>query len=255
MEMAMARRVFFAPILLTAVLAAPLWLPSPAHAQSNLQAGKSAGEIFASTCSVCHKSPRGLVRAVPPGSLAGFLRQHYTTSTEMAGMLAGYVTVGRPGDPANPTRLPDAKPDAAGEGAAARGKRKPKPDAAPEGAAGQPAAIAAVPAGDDAKPRPADSAKSKAAKKKGAKREPEPAPAPPPESVVAAPAPPPEPPPPPLSVSLPPPPPPKPTEAPPVVAGLPRPPGVMPSVPSSSVTPTTLPAATPGAPPLPPLPQ
>src|SRR4051812_30817235 len=57
----------------------------------NLEAGKSPSQIFAGTCNVCHKSPRGLLKTVAPGSLPGFLRQHYTTSPDMAGVLASYL--------------------------------------------------------------------------------------------------------------------------------------------------------------------
>jgi len=62
----------------------------PVQAQ-NLEAGKSPSQIFAGTCSACHKSPRGLLKAVPAGSLPGFLRQHYTTSSDMASLLSAYL--------------------------------------------------------------------------------------------------------------------------------------------------------------------
>ena len=55
----------------------------PVRAQ-NLEAGKSPSQIFSGTCTACHKSPRGLLKTVPAGSLPGFLRQHYTTSSDMA---------------------------------------------------------------------------------------------------------------------------------------------------------------------------
>ena len=46
---------------------------APAHAQAtNLEAGKSPSQIFAGTCTACHKSPRGLLKTVPAGSLPGF---------------------------------------------------------------------------------------------------------------------------------------------------------------------------------------
>jgi hypothetical protein len=64
----------------------------PAHAQAqNLEAGKSPSQIFAGTCNACHKSPRGLLKTVPAGSLQGFLRQHYTTSPEMASLLSAFL--------------------------------------------------------------------------------------------------------------------------------------------------------------------
>src|SRR5580765_5136860 len=63
---------------------------APVRAE-NLEAGKSPSQIFAGTCAACHKGMRGLLKTVAPGSLPGFLRQHYTTSSEMAGMLSAYV--------------------------------------------------------------------------------------------------------------------------------------------------------------------
>jgi hypothetical protein len=63
-----------------------------AHAQAtNLEAGKSPSQIFAGTCTACHKSPRGLLKSVPASSLPGFLRQHYTTSSDMASVLSSYL--------------------------------------------------------------------------------------------------------------------------------------------------------------------
>src|SRR4051794_41049297 len=65
---------------------------TPVRAQvQNLEAGKSPSQIFAGTCNACHKSPRGLLKTVPAGSLPGFLRQHYTTSSDMASLLAGFL--------------------------------------------------------------------------------------------------------------------------------------------------------------------
>src|ERR1700712_326187 len=62
----------------------------PVRAQ-NLEAGKSPSQIFAGSCTACHKGARGLLRTVAPGSLPGFLRQHYTTGPEMAKMLSAYL--------------------------------------------------------------------------------------------------------------------------------------------------------------------
>jgi hypothetical protein len=63
---------------------------APVRAQ-NLEAGKSPSQIFAGTCTACHKGARGLLKTVAPGSLPGFLRQHYTTSSEMASVLSAYL--------------------------------------------------------------------------------------------------------------------------------------------------------------------
>ena len=68
----------------------------PVQAQ-NLEAGKTPSQIFSGTCTACHKSARGLLKTVAPGSLPSFLRQHYTTSSDMAGMLSAYlISNGRP---------------------------------------------------------------------------------------------------------------------------------------------------------------
>src|SRR3981189_1067290 len=45
----------------------------PVQAQ-NLEAGKSPSQIFAGTCSACHKSPRGLLKTVPARALPGHVR-------------------------------------------------------------------------------------------------------------------------------------------------------------------------------------
>src|ERR1700756_3943962 len=83
----LSRARIFAAVTLLAGLAGPA-----AWAQvENLDAGKSASQLFAGTCTACHKSPRGLLKTVSPSSLPGFLRQHYTTSPNMAGALASYL--------------------------------------------------------------------------------------------------------------------------------------------------------------------
>ena len=80
-------RIFAAVTLLASCLAGPdAW----AQAQ-NLEAGKSASQLFAGTCTACHKSPRGLLKTVSPGTLPGFLREHYTTSSDMASQLASFL--------------------------------------------------------------------------------------------------------------------------------------------------------------------
>ena len=87
----------------------------PVQAQ-NLEAGKSPSQIFAGTCSACHKSPRGLLKTVPAGSLPGFLRQHYTTSSDMASLLSAFLTSNGAADTryvgTQPKLDKDAKPEA-----------------------------------------------------------------------------------------------------------------------------------------------
>src|SRR5216683_1381194 len=76
--------------LATVMLLIGCFAAIPVQAQ-NLEAGKSPSQIFAGTCAACHKSPRGLLKTVPAGSLPGFLRQHYTTSGEMASLLSAFL--------------------------------------------------------------------------------------------------------------------------------------------------------------------
>jgi len=88
----------------------------PVRAQ-NLEAGKSPSQIFAGTCNACHKSPRGLLKTVPASSLPGYLRQHYTTSSEMASLLSAFLVSNGATDSryvgTKPTQQPkDAQPPA-----------------------------------------------------------------------------------------------------------------------------------------------
>lgn len=86
----LSRALSLATALLLIGFATPSSIMAPAGAQ-NLEAGKSPAQLFAANCSVCHKSARGLLRGVPPGDLPGFLRQHYTTSSDMAKAVSAYV--------------------------------------------------------------------------------------------------------------------------------------------------------------------
>jgi hypothetical protein len=76
-----------------------LMVPSVCWAQvQNLEAGKSPSQLFAGTCNACHRSPRGLFKTVSPGSLPGFLREHYTTSGDMASQLSAFLISNGAGD-------------------------------------------------------------------------------------------------------------------------------------------------------------
>jgi hypothetical protein len=68
------------------IAAAALAAAHPARAQANLDAGKSAAQIFADTCNACHRSPR----EIRPTS-AAFLREHYTTGPREAAAMAAYL--------------------------------------------------------------------------------------------------------------------------------------------------------------------
>jgi hypothetical protein len=72
-----------AGMVLGLAIAAPL---APAAAQ-NLDAGKSGAQIFSEACSTCHRSPREL-----RNTSASFLREHYTTNSDMASTMAAYLS-------------------------------------------------------------------------------------------------------------------------------------------------------------------
>jgi hypothetical protein len=125
-------------------------LTRPLQAQENLDAGKSPSQLFAGNCSACHKSPRGLLKTIPAGSLQGFLRQHYTTSPEMAGVLAGYLTANGAGDTRGGKGARESKPDTETTPSERTG-RKHRRSATEPGAAEQ---AAPAPAAAEQKPHP-----------------------------------------------------------------------------------------------------
>ena len=90
---------------------------APAWAQDgpqNLDAGKSAAQIFTSDCQLCHKSPQGLASKAGILGVESFLREHYTSSRESAAALAGYLKAA--GDaPAAANARAKGKPSAKGE--------------------------------------------------------------------------------------------------------------------------------------------
>src|ERR1700726_3710850 len=112
--------------LATVTLLIGCFAAAPARSQAqNLEAGKSPSQIFAGACTACHKSPRGLLKTVPAGSLQGFLRQHYTTSPEMASLLSAFLISNGAAD----TRYVGAQP---------KESREPKSDARPDRSPEQP---------------------------------------------------------------------------------------------------------------------
>jgi hypothetical protein len=89
------------------------------HAQTALTDPKDARQIFATTCSACHKSPQGLAKS---GHVAGFLRQHYTTGPEMSAAMAAYLVAAGPAPAAKKKEEKSAA--ATPDGPAAKGKAK-----------------------------------------------------------------------------------------------------------------------------------
>ena len=125
-----------------------------ARAGENLDAGKSPSQIFSNTCSACHKSPRGLLKNVPASSLPGFLRQHYTTGTDMASVLSSYLISNGAADPRyqskDQPKQKDAKQDGRPDQPDRFGRRQ--PPAAPAQEASRPDADGATPQGEGARP-------------------------------------------------------------------------------------------------------
>src|SRR6185437_7230166 len=107
--------------LATVMLVIGCFAADPVRAQ-NLEAGKTPAQIFAGSCTACHKGSRGLLRTVPPGSLPGFLRQHYTTSPDMAKMLSAYLISNGAADTRYRAETPKQQP----------GDLKPAPRSEPE---------------------------------------------------------------------------------------------------------------------------
>jgi hypothetical protein len=72
--------------------------PALAHAQTNIDQGKTPAQIFAADCAECHKAARALASGKNSITLTEFLREHYTTSRDQAAALAAYVLSGRGGE-------------------------------------------------------------------------------------------------------------------------------------------------------------
>jgi hypothetical protein len=65
--------------------------PAMACAQTNLDQGKSAGQIFSFDCAECHKDAHALGKGKNPAALTDFLGEHYTTSRAQAAALAAFI--------------------------------------------------------------------------------------------------------------------------------------------------------------------
>jgi hypothetical protein len=130
---------------LAAVLAVlTLWAGGPAAAQENLDQGKTAAQLYASDCAICHKSPQALVKGLRFAGLDGFLRQHYTASRESAAAISAYLrTLDRGGPAAKDEGTSKRKANAA-KSALPRRKAEPTP---PDGKASESEASESKPSG------------------------------------------------------------------------------------------------------------
>lgn len=79
--------------------------PPPVVPRGENFSAKPAPQLFASDCTGagCHRGPQGLAKGQNPSSLASFLRQHYTNSSQSAAALAAYLA-SVPGAPADARR-------------------------------------------------------------------------------------------------------------------------------------------------------
>jgi hypothetical protein len=106
-EIIVSRVWRFSPWVLLGILAAAPLAPA---AGQNLDAGKPASQIFAEVCANCHRSPREF-RGNPGTS---FLREHYTTGSDMAATMSAYLSSSgsdsRAGGAPQPKRQPQANP-------------------------------------------------------------------------------------------------------------------------------------------------
>jgi hypothetical protein len=85
-----------------------LGMMAAAGAQTNIDRGKPASELFANYCAVCHKTTRGLATGRNSLTLSLFLREHYASSHEQAAALAAYV-ISAGGNAPAPTKPERAK--------------------------------------------------------------------------------------------------------------------------------------------------
>src|SRR5215472_3957062 len=110
--------------------------PAIAHAQTNIDQGKSPGEIFANVCASCHKGARGLAKGRGSSELASFLVEHYTASRDQASAMAAYVMGAGGGEPAQARTAPKpaapGKPEEPPKTAVHPGAPVAKPQAKPE---------------------------------------------------------------------------------------------------------------------------
>jgi mono/diheme cytochrome c family protein len=95
----------FIMIIIGALTVGPAWA-------QDLDQDKSGAKLFATNCTDCHRSPRGLAKDRFSWTLSYFLQQHYTSGPASAHALTAYLqSVDAPRakqQPASRTSLPPA---------------------------------------------------------------------------------------------------------------------------------------------------
>ncbi len=183
----------FAPVIALLAALAPATMPVLAHAQTNIDQGKTPAQIFANDCAACHKATRGLASGKNTLSLTIFLREHYTTSRAQAAALAAYVLGAGGAEPTKPGQKPgqerakNEEPKTAAR--PGRSTARPEPEA-PASAKLQPSAGEGTKPERQASHPAAGEHETSVTTAPGGKKEPEtPAAAPQPTAVVSAPPP------------------------------------------------------------------
>jgi hypothetical protein len=154
-----ARSLLFMSVLGLALVSAQ------ARAQENLDRGRTPAQLYASDCAECHRNPKVVGRNMSAGSLAGYLREHYTASKESAAALAGYLSAMAPEPAARKPAATSAKPST-GKPPASRepGKGAEGQSATPTAKSSQVKPSQAKPADPANAPKPPTSPEAPAAK-------------------------------------------------------------------------------------------
>lgn len=79
------------PSRLLALVAFAVLAVTPAGAQENLDAGKSAPKLFAESCAACHRSAKGLAKGRFSFTLYLYLQKHYASNSSSAWALTSYL--------------------------------------------------------------------------------------------------------------------------------------------------------------------
>jgi hypothetical protein len=148
--------------------------PAGARAQTNLDRGKSASQLFAGSCIECHKAPQSLAKGKSAATIAEFLGEHYTTGRDQAAALAAYVVSGRdtvasPGPGRKPAagagvatqKPPSAPPDATANANANAKPHRPSEETTTSGGSMMNPVVRPDPAAAQNKPQPATAARTR----------------------------------------------------------------------------------------------
>jgi hypothetical protein len=111
----MSRTVLLIGGILLLIGSLALGIASWAGAQENLEKGKTAAQLYANDCAICHKSPQSVPRTTGIFGLENFLREHYAASAEAAAAIATYLNgLERRAKPVSQSKTPAQAPKGRG---------------------------------------------------------------------------------------------------------------------------------------------